>query len=231
MTQAAHVSANPPDAPPITEHMRASARANPNSWLYVLDPAFTDRDDAPQWAVVGAYPVDADGEIEPRFAPNDTYRPSPMALGWPEPLTQLELVIQLAKAGHRPAADLPAAVLDATLLVYDPGDGTWNGTQLIVLPDAQSDRLVVPACTSAEHVPSDWPCWESIRGADVVPLLRGYPLAINPDGPVSAILPAELLIESARVAHDHPRVTSADEHVTGHGRDDGEGLRGRHRAG
>ena len=230
MTQAAHASANPP-APAITEHMRASARANPNSWLYVLDPAFTDRDDAPQWAVVGAYPVDAAGEIEPRFAPNDTYRPSPMALGWPEPLTHLERIIQLAKAGHQPAADLPAAVLGATLLVYDPGDGTWNGTQLIVLPDAQSDRLVVPACTSAEHVPSDWPGWEAILGTDIVPLLRGYPLAINPDGPVSAILPAELLIEAARVAHDHPDMARVDEHMTGRGWDDGEGLRGRHRAG
>ena len=212
MTQAAHVGAHPP----ITAAMRASARANPNSWLYVLDPAFTDSDDAPQWAVVGAYPVDAAGEIEPRFAPNDTYRPSPKALGWPEPSTPLEWTIQLAKAGHRPAGDLPAAVLDATLLVYDPGDGTWDGTQVIVLPDAQSDRLVVPACTSAEHVPSDWPGWRSILGADIVPLLRGYPLAINPDGPVSAILPAELLLESARAVG---------------GWDDGEGLHGRHRAG
>ncbi len=87
---------------------------------------------------------------------------------------------------------------------------------MIVLPDAQSDRLVVPACTSAEHVPSDWPGWRSILGADIVPLLRGYPLAINPDGPVSAILPAELLLESARAVG---------------GCDDGEGLRGRHRAG
>lgn len=204
-------------APPITEAMRASARANPNSWLYVLDPAFTHSDDAPQWAVVGAYPVDATGEIEPRFAPNDTYRPSPRALGWPEPTTQLERIIQLAKAGHRPAGDLPATVLEATLLVFDPADGTWDGTQLIVLPDIQSDRLVVPACTSAEHIPSDWPGWISMRGADIVPLLRGYPLAINPDGPVSAILPAELL-------------TDCVQHRYG-GWDDGEGLRGRHRAG
>ena len=217
MTQAAHVS-----APPITDRMRASARANPNSWLYVLDPAFTDDPDAPQWAIVGAYPVDATGEIEDlHFAPNDTYRPSPKALGWPAPVTQLEQVIQLAKAGHRPAADLVATVLAATLLVYDPGDGTWDGTQLIVLPDAQSGRLVVPACTSAEHVPADWPGWKSMRGNDMVPLLRGYPLAINPDGPVSAILPAELLAEAVRTTSGRWIMPP----------DGGEGLRGRHRAG
>jgi hypothetical protein len=204
--------------------MRASARANPNSWLYVLDPAFVDSAQAPQWAVVGAYPVDAAGEIEPRFAPNDTYRPSPIALGWPTPLTPLERIIQLAKAGHRPAADLPPSVLDATLLVYDPGDGSWDGTQLTVLPDAQSDRLVVPACTSVEHVPADWPDWKPMRGADMLPLLRGYPLAINPDGPVSAILPAELLIESARTSRH-------TEHDPEGGSVAGEGMRGRHRAG
>jgi hypothetical protein len=184
--------------PPITDEMRAGARANPNSWLYVIDPAFVGTADAPQWAVVGAYPVNGFGEIEDRFAANDTYRPSPQALGWPEPRTALERIIQLAKVGHRPVSDLPASVLDATLLVYDPADGTWDGTQLIVLPDPQSGRLVVPACTSAEHVPSDWPGWRSMRGSEIVPLLRGYPLAINPDAPVSAILPAELLIESAR---------------------------------
>jgi hypothetical protein len=217
MTQAAHVS-----APPITDRMRASARANPNSWLYVLDPAFTDDPDAPQWTIVGAYPVDAFGEIEDlHFAPNDTYLPSPKALGWPDPVTELERIIQLAKAGHRRAADLVVTVLAATLLVYDPGDGTWDGTQLIVLPDAQSDRLVVPACTSAEHVPADWPAWQSMRGDDMVPLLRGYPLAINPDGPVSAILPAELLTETVRTSSGRWQVPpDADEE-----------LRGRHRAG
>lgn len=209
-----------PDVPPITEAMRSSARTNPNSWLYVLDPAFVDMTarDVPQWAVVGAYPVNAYGEVEDRFAPNDTYRPSPMALGWPAPRSQLERIIQLAKAGHRPASDLPGSVLDATLLLYDPGDGTWNGTQLIVLPDGPTGRLVVPACTSVEHVPPDWPAWRSMRGSDVVPLLRGYPLAINPDGPVSAILPFELLADTAQHRPDVPRPEGDD------------GLRGRHHA-
>ena len=206
-----------PDGPPITDDMRASARTNPNSWLYVLDPAFVGvaaAADVPQWAIVGAYPVNEFGEVEDRFAPNDTYRPSPLALGWPEPRSQLERIIQLAKAGHRPATELPGSVLDASLLVYDPDDGTWDGTQLIVLPDGPTGRLVVPACTSVEHVPPDWPGWRSMRGAEMVPLLRGYPLAINPDGPVSAILPFELLVEAARTR-------DADAN---------DDLRGRHRA-
>lgn len=191
--------------PPITGEMRESARANPNSWLYVIDPAFDATADVPQWAVVGAYPVAADGRIEDdRFAHNDTYRPSPRALGWPVPTTALERIVQLANAGHRPAGDLPAAVLDATLLVYVPTAlaPTELAADAAALPtltgllDPASGRLVVPACTSADHVPPHWPGWVALRGRDIVPRLAGMPLAINPEDPVSAILPAELLSES-----------------------------------
>jgi hypothetical protein len=150
-----------------------------------------------------------------------------MAVGWPEPRTPLERIIQLAKAGHRPVADLPGAVLDATLLVYDPDDGTWDGTQLVVVPDAQSGRLTVPTCTSVEHVPADWPAWRAMRGSELVPLLRGYPMAINPDGPVSAILPAELLADAAKTRSETWTPPEPDVHHD----DDGDFLRGRHHAG
>ena len=181
------------EIPPITEGMRESALRNPNSWLYVIDPAFDPNSEVPPWGIVGAYPVDARGEIESRFAANDTYRPSPRALGWPEPTTQLERMIQLAKAGHRSARELPAAVLDTTLLVYQPRDGRYAENGLLAFPDRHSGRLVVPACTSVDHVPADWPGWRSVRGLDLVDALGECPLAINADGPISAIIPAELL--------------------------------------
>lgn len=188
------------EIPPITEDMRESALRNPNSWLYVIDPAFDPNSEVPSWGIVGAYPVDAFGAIESRFAVNDTYRPSPRALGWPEPTTQLERMIQLAKAGHRSARDLPAAVLDATLLVYRSRDGRFTEDGLLAFPDRHSGRLVVPACTSVDHVPADWPGWRPVRGSDLLDALGGCPLAINADGPVSAIIPAELLrgLASAR---------------------------------
>ena len=175
--------------PPITDGMRESALHNPNSWLYVIDPAFDPNSEVPPWGIVGAYPVDAFGEIESRFARNDTYRPSPRALGWPEPTTQLERMIQLAKAGHRAARELPAAVLDATLLVY----ARFDADGLLAFPDRYSKRLVVPACTSADQVPAHWPGWRRVRGSDLVPALGDCPLAINADGPISAIIPAQLL--------------------------------------
>ena len=179
--------------PAITDDMRESALRNLNSWLYVIDPAFDPNTEVPPWGIVGAYPVNAYGEIESRFAANDTYRPSPRALGWPEPTTQLERMIQLAKAGHRPTHDLPAAVLDATLLIYQSLDGRHADAGLLAFPDQHTGRLVVPACTSVDHVPADWPAWRSVRGSDLVDALGGCPLAINSDGPISAIIPAELL--------------------------------------
>jgi hypothetical protein len=179
--------------PSITDGMRESALSNPNSWLYVIDPAFDPNSEVPPWGIVGAYPVDASGAIESRFAANDTYRPSPRALGWPEPTTRLERMIQFAKAGHRSARDLPAAVLDATLLVYRSRDASHGTDGLLAFPDRHSGRLVVPACTSVDHVPADWPGWRCARGSDLVDALGECPLAINADGPISAIIPAELL--------------------------------------
>ena len=201
--------------PPITAGMRVSARDNPNSWLYVFDPAVSPAEDTPQWAIIGAYPVNADGEIEDqRFAANDTYRPSPQALGWLEPRSVLERIIQLAKAGHRPAHELPAAVLDAGLLVHAPDAFTRLGDHrdigVIGLPDARTGRTVVPACSSAEHVPAHWPSWQRMRGSDLVPLLRGRPLAIDPDSPISAILPAELLVAALRARDVRQRRTPAE---------------------
>ena len=49
--------ARKPGKPKITDEMRANARANPNSWLYVIDEAFDPNGAVPSWAVVGAYPA------------------------------------------------------------------------------------------------------------------------------------------------------------------------------
>ena len=49
--------------PEITPEMRAAALENPNSWLYVIDPALDPDADVPPWGVVGAFPVNERGEI------------------------------------------------------------------------------------------------------------------------------------------------------------------------
>lgn len=173
-------------SPEITPEMRANARANPGTWLYVIDPAFDAEADIPPWGVVGAYPVNASGEIDAAFRRNTAYRPSPAALRMPEPASDLERTLQLIDSGHVDQATLPAAVLRAPLLLYaiSPEDRSVTGFP------ARQGTVMVPVCTSVAYVPSAWPGWREVTGADLVPLLHGHPLVINPAGPIAAMIPA-----------------------------------------
>lgn len=172
-------------SPEITPRMRASARANPNTWLYVIDPAFDEDADIPPWGVVGAYQVNAEGEIDPTFRRNTAYRPSPTALT-PRATVALERVLRLVLAGERAEEGLPAEVLAADLLLYaaSPVDRAVTGFP------ARDGTVMVPACTSVAHVPAAWPGWRLVPGRELVALLGEHPLVINPCGPVTAMIPA-----------------------------------------
>ncbi|MFC4858866.1 type VII secretion system-associated protein [Actinophytocola glycyrrhizae] len=180
-----------PDTPPpaITPRMRASATANPNSWLYVIDPAFDADADIPPWGVVGAYRVDRSGEIDPAFRRNTEYRPSPTVLRMPAPATELERLLQWITTGHRAEAELPPAVLKARLLIWSSGQDDHAVT---AFPD-RTGRIMVPACTSVARVPSAWPGWREILGRELAAQLGGHPLVVNPTGPITALLPAAAL--------------------------------------
>lgn len=176
-------------SPEITPRMRASAMANPNTWLYVIDPAFDADADIPPWGVVGAYRVDAAGGIDPAFRRNTEYRPSPTAMRMPDAASDLERLLQWITTGHREEAELPAAVLKARLLVYASGPDDHAVT---AFPD-RTGRIMVPACTSVALVPKAWPGWREILGRDLATQLGKYPLVINPTGPITALLPAKVL--------------------------------------
>ncbi|MEU3272419.1 type VII secretion system-associated protein [Saccharomonospora sp. NPDC006951] len=180
--------------PRITREMRANARANPNSWLYVIDEAFDPSGRVPSWAVVGAYPVNGNGEVVEDFHPNDRYRPSPKALGFPEPANELERTLQLVRTKHRPAEDLPAVVLGATLFVY-----AMSPVQRTVIGFHNSDgRVLVPAYTAKSLVPAEWPHARAVLGKDIVGLLAGHALTINPHDFVTAVIPADHLERALR---------------------------------
>ncbi|MBB4687541.1 type VII secretion system-associated protein [Amycolatopsis jiangsuensis] len=182
----------PQGKPEITAEMRDNARTNPNSWLYVIDEAFDARGPVPSWAVVGAYPVNAAGDVVEDFHPNDRYRPSPKALGFPEPRSDLERLLQLVRAEHRPAEDLPRAILDSTLFVY-----ALSPVQRTVIGFHNTDgRVLVPAYTSKALVPRAWPHARAVLGRDIVGLLAGHPVAINPHEAITAVVPAEHLLRA-----------------------------------
>lgn len=186
--------------PQITAEMRANARKNPNSWLYVIDEAFDSNGQVPSWAVVGAYPVNGSGVIVADFHPNEQYLPSPRALGLPDPSNALERKLQLVRAKHLRPEDLPRVVLDATLRVYamSPAQRTLIGFH------DQHGRVGVPAYTSKSLVPCDWPHSRAVMGWDIVDLLAGHPLKINPNSLVAAVVPAAQLIR-ARAEERPPR--------------------------
>ncbi|MBN9746387.1 MULTISPECIES: type VII secretion system-associated protein [Amycolatopsis] len=182
----------PQGKPEITPEMRANARTNPNSWLYVIDEAFDARGPVPSWAVVGAYPVNGTGEVVEDFHPNDRYRPSPKALGFPEPRNELERLLQMVRTEHRPAEDLPRVILDSTLLVY-----ALSPVQRTVIGFHNADgRVMVPAYTSKSLVPREWPHARAVLGRDIVGLLAGHPLAVNPHDLITAVVPAEHLMKA-----------------------------------
>lgn len=183
-----------PTQPPITEAMRAHARENPNSWLYVIDEAFDPAGAVPPWAIVGAYPVNGAGEIVTDFHPNDQYRPSPRALGFPEPEGELEELLQLVRARHRPADELPPVVLRSPLFVYAVAPEQQNLTGFY----DKRGRIVVPAYTRRSLVPVDWPGTRTLSGLELLPDLAGHPLAINPGGVVTAVIPVEHLTSAAQ---------------------------------
>lgn len=173
--------------------MQDNARRNPNSWLYVIDAAFDSNSQVPPWAVVGAYPVNASGVIVADFHPNEQYLPSPRALGLPEPHDELERRLQLVYAKHLRPEDLPAAVVDATLHVYavSPAQRTLMGMH------DRTGRVVVPAYTSKSLVPATWPHSRAVVGRDIVLSLDGVPVAINPNSPFAAVVPATRLLSAA----------------------------------
>ncbi|MGW3961935.1 type VII secretion system-associated protein [Amycolatopsis sp. NPDC005003] len=178
--------------PEITAEMRANARANPDSWLYVIDEAFDPNGPVPSWAVVGAYPVNGAGDVVADFHPNDRYRPSPKALGFPDPANDLEHLLQLVRTEHRPPSDLPKVVLDATLFVY-----AMSPVQRTVIGFHNSDgRVMVPAYTRKSLVPREWPHARAVLGRDIVDLLGGHPVAINPHDLITAVVPAEHLLKA-----------------------------------
>jgi hypothetical protein len=181
--------------PPITGQMRQQARETPDSWLYVMDPGYADfGDDVPPEGIIGAYYIDSHGEIEENFQFNDEYRPSDLEFALPEATNELERVLNRVATGEAPDSDLPPAVLDAELLLYAPNDEDPS----IYAAEMSDGSQLVPACSSVTHVPASWPSYRKVTGRALLELLNGLDLGLNLDNDVRAVIPHELLIETAR---------------------------------
>lgn len=181
-------------APPITDQMREHARQNPNTWLYIVDPGYEQEgDDVPPEGVMGAYRIDKNGELDEQFQANDAYQPSELTSNSPEPVNELERVLDRIAEGELPESELPGAVLAADLLLYSPGEED----DTIYAAEMSDGSQLVPACTSPGRVPGDWPAYRSVPGRDLPELLGGFDLGINLTDAVQAVIPHSVLAETA----------------------------------
>ncbi|MEV5148208.1 type VII secretion system-associated protein [Streptomyces sp. NPDC052727] len=176
--------------PPIPEEIREAGRLAPDHWLGMVDPAWKGDGAPPEWAMVGRWRSGLDGEIV-EWQDNEDYRPSPKALGWPEPADEVDAAVQLAATGYGPGEDVVKALAHHEVAVMvKPGGGPLSATT----PD---DTAVVPVFTSPVYLHAMGRlAFELTRVPDLLGLVpEGHLLYLNPSGPVSMTVDPDVLRE------------------------------------
>ncbi|RCW40812.1 ADP-ribosylglycohydrolase [Halopolyspora algeriensis] len=190
--------------PTITPAMREQAARQPNSWLYVVDPIFTDPGtEVPSWGFIGGYRVDAQGVLTDDFSPNPHYRPSPVALRLPAPANDVERALQLTTTGYAQGETLLSALLEAELILF----AQPQGSGLFTL-EHESGRRQLQVFTSDVHLPTNWTTWQRMTGRHLAEhQLTGIDVQINPASQVKARVPGEDLVRAVgSVPHQAPSV-------------------------
>ncbi|MGW1679571.1 type VII secretion system-associated protein [Saccharopolyspora sp. NPDC002376] len=183
-----------PNRPVITPAMREQATKQPNTWLYVVDPIFTDPSaEVPPWGFIGGYRVDEKGEITDDFSPNPNYRPSPVALRLPAPTNDVERALQLTTTGYAQGHALLTAMLDAELILFAQPQGSGLFTM-----EHESGRRQLQVFTSDGFLPPNWTTWQRMTGRQLAAHNpTGIDVQVNPTSPVKARVPAEDLVKAA----------------------------------
>ncbi|UIZ12658.1 type VII secretion system-associated protein [Streptomyces sp. R527F] len=190
----AHAAAGPvapdgtlPEPPP---EVVEAARELPDRWLSMPDAAWPGQGTPPDWAVPGRWRTDATGTIV-AWEDNESYRPSPEALGWPRATDPVESAVQRAVTGYGPAAEVLRTLAASKVAVLIGSDG-----EPTALRSAQGDP-VVPVFTSPAHLRALGSLAARLLPvADVVAgLPEGHSLYVNPTGPAGMIMETQALAE------------------------------------
>ncbi|MFB8026680.1 type VII secretion system-associated protein [Streptomyces sp. NPDC056465] len=182
----------PLDPAPPEEFVEA-ARLAPDHWLYLSDPAWQGDGPPPEWAVVGQWRSDSRGVIV-AWEDNEGYRPSPGAMGWPEPLDDVDRAVQLATTGYGPVEDVTTALAQAEVAVLVTADGEPVSASV---PDGTA---VVPVYTSPHYLRAAGPL--GFVRLPVVELVGrippGHGLYLNSSAPAGMVLATDGLAEALR---------------------------------
>ncbi|MFF2131175.1 type VII secretion system-associated protein [Streptomyces olivochromogenes] len=111
----------------------------------MVDPAWRGEGPPPVWSLVGEWRSGTGGEIE-EWRANEEYRPSPAALGRPEPTDEVDEAVQRASTGYGPVEDVPRLLAAAEVGVLL---GPTGGPLAARTPDGHP---VIPVFTSADHL-------------------------------------------------------------------------------
>jgi hypothetical protein len=179
--------------PAVPDSIREAARLAPDHWLGMVDPAWTGEAEPPSWAVIGQWRSSPDGEIV-EWRDNEDYRPSPSALGWPEPADDVDAAVQLAATGYGPGEaviDALAALPEVAVFVTPDGDPLPA-----TAPDGRTP--VVPAFTAPVYLHTAGRlAFEPMNPRELVDRLpAGHVLYLNPSAPVSMTVDTDLLLKA-----------------------------------
>ncbi|MFD9053189.1 type VII secretion system-associated protein [Streptomyces zaomyceticus] len=196
MTEPNDVAGTGVDIPPPPEEIVAAARAAPDHWFFMPDPHWKEAGVPPRWAVLGRWRSDESGTIV-EWEDNEEYRPSPEALGWPEPHDPVDAAAQLAATGYGPEADVWHALTEASELVVVTGaDGE---PQVSVMPEGER---AVAVFTPSPLLPRE--ALPSHLLLSVFELLDRLPkdtdrlLYLSPTAPAVVLMEADVLREQIR---------------------------------
>ncbi|MFF4796292.1 type VII secretion system-associated protein [Streptomyces sp. NPDC001276] len=180
----------------VPDAIREAAKAAPDHWFGMVDPAWRGGDAPPNWAVVGQYRSDTDGEVV-EWQYNDDYRPSPSANGWPPPTDPVDEAIQLAATGYGPEQDVFRLLTDAEVdILLGPDDSPVTARD----PDGAP---VVPVFTSTHQLRSGGRyASRTVLVRDLLgDLVDNTHLYVNPAGAVSmTVAPDQLIAVEERSA-------------------------------
>jgi hypothetical protein len=179
--------------PPVPDSIREAARLAPDHWLGMIDPAWAGEGEPPPWAMLGRWRSSTEGEIV-EWRDNEEYRPSPAALGWPEPADEVDAAVQLAATGYGPGeavTETLAALPEAAVFVTPEGDP---------LPATAPDGTtrVVPVFTSPVYLHAAGRLAFELMSVrelfDRLPV--DHLLYLNPSAPVSMTVDTDMLREA-----------------------------------
>jgi hypothetical protein len=208
--------------PSVPDEIREAARLAPDHWLGMVDPTWNGEGAPPAWAVVGQWRSGMDGEIV-EWQDNEEYRPSPKALGWPEPTDDVDAAVQLAATGYGPGEDVVRALaeLPEAAVFVAPGGDPLSATA----PDGETP--VVPLFTSPVHLhTSGRLAFELLPVSDVLDRLpEGHLLYLNPSAAVSMTVDTDALREALAGDTAEARVGDTAEAPVGEAADHGTPAR------